>query len=277
MLNYIRINRSDAIVIHNFYEIVKIAKTLKGCKLFLLSLDGYMYGIVEDFSQAKYVKVPEEYIQSFNFVFRIDSIKKDNDIEINKNYLFFPNNVDTNWFLISEDIEFNYLQQSINFNIGDNDELCNDEFKLDLKTDLDDNIINKIIPIYFPKSDKIIDYNSLNDIVKGVKYINTLPISFTYNNFQTNEIVSDIDSHKVNYGRRFLTLKNGNKKYIMSLDKNIITLNKNDTVDMDILDNPFNKSIYHAIFRIHKHKNPIPKIVKGKYDINIVVSYFHIS
>lgn len=260
--------RNSKVTIPRMDIIVEMAKAMKSCQIYrACHLSGNLYGCAEEPYALHVLPLPEEAIPPISFSFRLDTI----NVPLVQEYISFDYFANCDWAMLPSAIE--------------NDGRFVQHY--DMKTDrwiIYDTVAGKrkidavdwYIDLYAPDTAKSIPMHRLEELIynKGVLEP-SLSNRYVFTGVENYPQVIEVTTNRVSIGRKVLSLEGNDKRYNMMVFKNLLNLNKNDTLDVVVRDRLDNPAIYEAEFIIRRKKSAIPHIMH-KYQESIYTQFYHI-
>ena len=255
-----QINPSDCYRINRFDVLVVIAKGMKSCHIFIASPDGNMYGCPEEGFALYRCAIPPEYIPPVPIRFRLDTLDVNAIMEV-KDYYYYPSIYWQLFIQPPEEVELMNIYTKF-FPID----------KLEggwkaVSEQYGDKPIPGIIDLCSPNSIKSIPMPRLNNLINGWAEAQPyLGLPKYFNDLHLDEDVIEVATGKASIGRRFITLIDENgKKYGFHIFRNLINLNKNDTMDIAIRDRLDNPNLFVVDFFVTRKNTPYKTVLKDTY------------
>ena len=222
------------------FDLARCAK----CQMFvLLQSTNKLYGFSDDWCCIHEIDVP--YPVDCDLLFRIDEIDKE-FILASDNKFFIPKDFD--WVILHEDYWEAYVGGDLysEFDIYLNNFVVKDK-----------NTLKPIMQFMTHRSRESDDYMMRNVFMQLSGYFNrqaTLEPPIVYTGLETHPAIRTIFDSKASIGRQLVVLDN---KITMYLYKGLFTLNKADTLSVEIRFDKFDRNTFLATYYPKKKKNPL--------------------
>ncbi len=260
--------RNSKVTIQRMDIIIEMAKAMKSCQIYrVCHLTGNLYGCAEEPYSLHVVPLPAEAIPQVSFSFRLDTI----NAALVQEYISFDYFENCRWAMLPSAIENDGRFVSY-FDMKIDRWIIYDTAAGKRKIDA----VDCYIDLYGPDTDKSIPMHRLEQMIYNKSLLEqslSQPILFT--GIEKYDAVLEVTNNRVSIGRKVLSLEGIDKRYNMMVFKNLLNLNKNDTLDIVVRDRLDNPTIYEAEFILRRKKSSIPHIMH-KYQESIYTQFYHI-
>lgn len=254
---------SSMIPIFDFHYIYELAKCSK-CQIFiLLEQTNTLYGFSNDCCSIHEITVP--FKVNTDLAFELSEIDTD-ILNSNKNF-FIPNNF--NWVIIPE----YYWDMYINGDLVKEYDFINERY------DIKDKTTNKTIDQFhmIKAASKHALSIALNQLSGWFNRLYTLSTPELFTNLQNNDVVRNVYDNRVSMGRSLIRLTNNNIDVAFYIYKGLFTLNKSDSLDIEIRFDRFESEKFMATFKTKRKRNPMSLNTYGvPFDERVHCMYLNI-
>lgn len=243
------INPSKYQIVRRFDLIVAIAKVMRGCHFYYVSAPTHsLYGITENSSTMREIKLPPNMEVTTSFLFRLDTIDKD----ILATYVDFALLDDIPWAL---------------FPLIKYDEFCDyeplfkpvTEYKLWTVINKRSKLEVEFLDLYGIEGTKTIHLRDVNELLHSFFVSRHLlsPTKLVFPHMERHVIIQQVFSSKASMGEQYLPLQYDLQKYGIFIFKNLFTLNKNDILTLSVRDRLDCDKLFEVDFKVVHDKNPV--------------------
>lgn len=233
------------IPIADFQYICDLAKCSK-CQMFvLLQNTNKLYGGSDECCAIHEIDVP--FLVNTDLIFRLDCI--DSNILQSYKSFFVPEKFD--WVILPDYYWEMYVAGDL---------ISEYDYSMDQYMILDSTTKQPIPQIQMLKYRACNDIGSVTLLKQLEGFLNTsshLAPPDTFYDFQSNEAIRKAYDSKAATGRVLCQIKSNNTNVLFYFYKGLFSLNKSDTLSLDIRFDLFNKNLFMATFIPKKKKNPL--------------------
>lgn len=248
MLLNIRTSHSDTGIHYmpDFPYLYDLARCSK-CQLFiLLSSTNKLYGFIDDCCSIHEIDVP--FHVDTDLLFRLDSVSDKSYLDGRK--YFAPR--EFGWFMLPEYYWASYINGDL---YSEYDPMINN-FVIKDKCTLQP--IEFISMRKYRYSDDYMTQDAFNQLDNFIKRQYTLGIPYEFTELEKNPVFRRVYDNKAAIGRQLVKLQSDSGQMILFyIYKSLFTLNKADTLSMEIQFDKFNTSEFMATFKPKRKKNPM--------------------
>lgn len=257
----IQTSSSELIPISDFRYIYELARCSK-CQMFiLLKSTNKLYGASDECCCIHEISIPFQV--NTDLMFKIGCIPKGFMDKYGEDSFFVPDNF--NWTILPS----YYFEM---YKSGDiYSEYSFEELRYILKDKCTKQPIDQI-----PMSDLRMNVDfafqtmmvQLEGFLNRTRYL-TNPIQFT--GLQDHPIIRKVYDNKTSAGSSIVPLEYNGDKIVLSFYKGMFSLNKGDSLDLDIRFDSMNRNLFMATFKPLKKKNPMSAFKMYNYHYNEVI------
>lgn len=251
------INPSKYQIVRRFDLIVAIAKVMRGCHFYYVSaLTHCLYGITEESTTIREVRLPINIEVTTSFLFRLDTIDKD----ILSTYVDFALLDDMPWALFplikyEEFEDYQPLFKPVT------------EYKVWTVINKRSRLEVEFLDLYGIDGVKSVNLRAVQRLVSDF-YDSRFKLSYEqleFHHMERHPIVQNVFSSKAAMGERYLHLQYDDRKFGIYLFKNLFTFNKNDGLTLLIRERTDYPNLFEVKFVVKHDKNPIKFVIDGDF------------